>query len=297
MRLKPVLVATSIALLVSIGGCTKTESPKEVESSAATTVDPSSETTVVEVVCPTQLVVDSVNEEFANLTMGEDADVVGAMETMGTYVPSELEDDFETWQAAALDVVDLIEGIDPTKTESELTSSEAADLAQAQEIMDDEEVEEAQSNVKDHFRKACPDIVWSEESEESASSSTTELASGAYCPTEAEDAEILTQSMSLIDGPLDESKLAAMNAVYEIQASYIPSDLEDEHTLLVATINTAIPLVYGITTDQLDDPSTLSSDQQAAVAAFNELVDTEEMAAAEAAISSYFDGSCPDSML
>ncbi len=288
MRLKPVLAAASVTIVLGVVGCSSSDSPEEVESSATTS--DRSDTTASEVVCPTQFVVDSVNGEFDKVGTDDEADVEGAYEAMGEYVPAELQTAFETVRDAAVEAAGLFEGLDPNLTEEQLSPSERADFEEARDLMTSDEVEEAQDALKEYFREECPDIVWSEERDSTTTTTTSGGGSSGDCPTQAEIEE-LGGSLGEMEGIDGEQFAEAVIAAVDLMDSYLPSEYDADIAVLKVAYAQFAEAIAGVDIDNL---ANTTPEQQAAFLAASAVLDSPEVTAAQERTEAYFEATCPD---
>lgn len=298
MRAKPVVAAISIAVLLGAFGCTKTESPKEVDAG-----EESSATTIAEPDCPSQEVADDVNAEFDRLKEGKAADFETAMDTIGEYVPSNLQAQFEVWRDATVEVADLIKDIDPDTADEDLTAQEKALLAQAQEIVNDPKVDDAKTEVEAYFDENCPGTGWTDESDEEDEddsstttttedrdeTTTTEVAAG-DCPTQdvVDAMSAQMDDMESLDGA--EFGQAIVTALSTMD-TYLPSDYDSDLDTLEVAYKEFASAMAGIDLNAVDS---MSPEQQAALLAASQKLEEPAVVAAQERIQTYFDTSCPE---
>lgn len=280
MRSKSLIAVATVAVLVALAGCSKDSSSN---GSDTTVADGST------VECPTQAVVDDVNGELNKIGSGQTPDIVGAFATVGEYVPATLQSELDIWQEAGAAVLDAMDGIDLSKPDSEYTATEIAALEDAQAIIEDPAVVDAQAAIKAYFRDECPDIVFSEDSE---STDTSERASGGSCPTPDEVAAIQAKADSANKATVDASVIATLDSIFETQATYLPPDLQDELALTRSTFIGAISQLEGLSPETLNDASMLSPEDQARVDGYLAAFDDPAFLKASEAVTDYFDTEC-----
>lgn len=121
----------------------------------------------------------------------------------------------------------------------------------------------------------------------------TEAQAAGRCPNQ-EEKDRVTAIQAKAGGAVDDTLIAGYNEYLDIQEKYLPADLQDDLVLVRATFIAEFSKIVGMTPDALDDPSSLSPEDQARAAAYQAALSTPEFVTAVTALNDYFTTNCPD---